>query len=346
MAEKKDQFIYSDEIRKLRNHDISRLYLLYGQEDYLKEVFSGEIKKTLFPEGDDGFSYKKFSDTDFVVSDIAEAIDAVPFLSEKTLVEIRDFDINRYGEQLLPVFSDIPEYCTVLLVQNSEYTPDFRLKTNKYLRDNYSVLNISVQGQNELTLWIRKRFGAEGKSIGREAAEQLIFLSGSSMSGLIPEIKKISASVKADTVETDDVRKYAHHLPEADVYEAVEQLSQGYVKKAAGMLSELLASKTAEPVQLLSIIALQYKRLYAVFTAKKHKKGTDWLISTEAVKFDWLARKMLYAPVKYTEEQFRRILSALAEADFRMKTGSGDNNDILKDMLIFLVSEVADVKAE
>ena len=232
MADKKDQFIYSEEIKKLRSGSVARLYLLYGQEEYLKEVFADEIRKTLFPDGDDGFSYKRFSDSDFSVADIEEAVDAVPFLSECTLVEVRDFDINRYGEQLLPVVSDIPEYCTVLFVQNSEYVPDFRLKLTKLLRDNYKVFNISVPGQNELTLWIRKRFSAEGKNIGREAAEQLVFLSGNSMNGLIPEIKKISSSVVSDTVTADDVKRFAHHLPEADVFEMVECLSQGRKAKA------------------------------------------------------------------------------------------------------------------
>ncbi len=344
MAEKKDQFIYSEEIKKLKNNSVSRLYLLYGQEEYLKEVFTGEIRKALFPDGDDGFSYKRFSDPDFGVSDIAEAVDAVPFLSANTLVEIRDFDINRYGEQLLPIVTDIPEYCTVVFVQNSEYMPDFRLKLNKYLRDNYSVFNISVQGQNELVLWIRKRFAAEGKDIGREAAEQLIFLSGSSMNGLIPEIKKISASVAAGTVTADDVSRYAHHLPEADVFEMVECLSQGRTGNAVGMLSELIDSRSADPIQLLSIIASQYKRLYAVCLAKKLRKSADWLVSTEAVRFEWLAKKMLNMPVKYSEEQLESILGYLTDADFRMKTGTNDNSDILKDVFIFLTAEVENVK--
>ena len=344
MTEKKDQFIYSDEIKKLRNNSVSRLYLLYGQEEYLKEVFTGEIRKTIFPDGDDGFSYKRFSDSDYGVSDIAEAIDAVPFLSDHTLVEIRDFDINRYSEQLLPVITDIPEYCTVVFVQNSEYVPDFRLKLNKYIRDNCSVFNISVQGQNELVLWIRKRFAAEEKEIGREAAEQLIFLSGSSMNGLIPEIKKIAASVAGSAVTKDDVSRYAHHLPEADVFEMVECLSQGRTIKAVSMLSELIDSRSSDPIQLLSIIASQYKRLYAVYMAKKLKKGTDWLVSTEAVRFDWLARKMLNMQVRYSGEQLKSILNMFTEADFRMKTGTSDNSDILKDVLISLSAEVVNVK--
>ena len=344
MADKKDAFVYSDEIRKLRNHTFSRLYLLYGQEEYLKEVFAGEIRKAILPEGDDAFSYKRFSDSDFEVSDIAEAVDAVPFLSESTLVEIRDFDINRYGEQLLQVVSDIPDYCTVVFIQNSEYVPDFRLKFNKYLRDHYSVFNITVQGQNELALWIRKRFAAEGKNIDREAAELLIFLSGSSMNGLIPEIKKIASSVSADTVTAGDVSRYAHHLPEADVFEMVSCLSQGRTKKGVSMLSELIDSRSEDPIKLLAIIASEYKRLYAVYMAKKHNKGAAWLMSAEAAKQDWLARKMLNAPLKYTEEQFENILNMLTDADFKLKTGYGDNSDILMDVLIFLTSEVTNVK--
>ena len=338
MAEKKDTFIYSEEIRKLKNNSPSRLYLLYGQEEYLKGLFAAEIRKMLFPDGDDGFSYKLFSDSDFDVADIAEAVDSVPFLSNATLVEIRGFDINRYGEQLLSFLTDIPEYCTVLFIQNSDYTPDFRLKVNKYFRDHYSVFNISIQGQGELVRWIRKRFASEGKKIDREASEQLIFLSGSSMTGLIPEIKKISSSLVSDTVTINDVRSFAHRLPEADVFEMVECLTLGKTKSAVEKLSDLIESRSADPVQLLSVIGIQYKRLYASALARKHGKGADWLVACDAVKYDWIARKMLNMSSHYTIKQLENILMMLSDADYKMKTGADDNGELLIDVLIFLTS--------
>ncbi len=346
MAEKKDLFIYSDEKKKLRSQIISRLYLLYGPEEYLKEVFTDDIRRAVISDMNDGFSYKKFCDSDFGITDIAEAVNAFPFLSEHTLVEIHDFDLNKYGEQMLPLISDIPDYCTVVFVQNSEYTPDFRLKSNKYIREHYAVFNISVQSQNELIRWIIRRFAAEGKTIGNEAAEQLIFVSGSSMNGLIPEIKKISSAVEADSVCAEDIVKYAHHLPEADVFEMVECLSQGKKHAAVRMLSELLDSKSADPIQLLSIISLQYKRLYAVKIARKENRGFEWLAASEVVRQDqtWLAKKLYNMRINYTDEQLEKVICTLSDADFSMKTGKGDNNDILKEVFILLTSEVANAE--
>ena len=341
MAEKKDKFRYSEEKKKLDRQEISRCYLLYGPEEYLKEVFADNIRKAVLPD-DDGFSFKKFSDNDFDAADIDEAVNSVPFLSEHTLVEVHDLDLNKFGEQLLPVISDIPDYCTVVFIQNSEFSPDFRLKSNKYIRENYSVFNIAVQSQNELTRWISRRFAAEGKKIGAEAAEQLIFLSGSSMNGLIPEINKIASAVTGDMITPEDVTKYAHHLPEADVFEMVEKLSQGDNRAAVSMMAELLDSKSSEPIQLLAIIASQYKRLYAASIAKEEKKNADWLVSSEVVKFDWLARKLLNMGSRYSEERLADILCTLTDADYKMKTGAGDNTDVLKDVLIYLTAGGAD----
>ncbi|MBR0351871.1 MAG: DNA polymerase III subunit delta [Oscillospiraceae bacterium] len=346
MADKKDLFVYSDEKRKLRSQILSRLYLLYGPEEYLKEVFTEDIRKAVIADMDDGFSYKKFCDTDFGVTEIIEAVNAFPFLSDHTLVEIHDFDLNKYGEQLYSLIIDIPDYCTVVFVQNSEYTPDFRLRSNKYIREHYAVFNISVQSQSDLKHWIIRRFAAEGKTIDNEAAEQLIFVSGSSMNGLIPEIIKIASAVKAETVRSDDVVKYAHHLPEADVFEMVECLSQGKKHAAVRMLAELLDSKSADPIQLLSILSSQYKRLYAAKTARKENRGYEWLAASEVVRQDqlWLAKKLFNMRINYSSEQLEKIICILSDADYSMKTGKGDNNDILKEAFIFLTGEVSNAE--
>ncbi len=350
MTEKKDIFNYSNEKKKLCSNIVSKLYLLYGQEEYLKEVFTEDIRKAVLSDMDDGFSYTKFGDSDFDITEIARAVNTFPFLSDRTLVEIHDFDLNKNSEQLLPLLMDIPDYCTVVFVQNSEFTPDFRLKSNKYIRDNYTVFNISVQSQNDLVRWIKKRFAADGKKISEDAAEQLIFVSGSSMNGLIPEIKKIASSVEEDYVQTEDIMKYAHHLPEANVFQMVDCLSQGKKLSAAGMLNELLDAKTADPIQLLALFSMQYKRLYAVQLARKEKKGPDWLISSEILGKDqkqdqtWLAKKLFNMRISYSAEQLEKIICLLAETDYGMKTGRGDNIELLKDVFIRLVSEVANAE--
>ena len=335
MAEAKDQFNYRTESGRLKKDGPARLYLLYGEEEYLKEVFQKEIRDAVFPDGAvNDFCYRKFSDTDFDRDAFDEAVNALPFLAERILVEVNNCDINKLGEDLLPVVKDLPDYCTVIFRQNSEYVPDFRLKFNKYLRDAYTVFQFAVQPQNVLDAWIRKRFRAEGKEIGDSAIERLLFLSGVSMNGLIPEIRKIASSVEGETVGTEDVDRMAHHLPEADVYEMVECIAGGDYKKAFALLSELLYSRENDPIFLLSLIGSQFRRIYAAAVAREEGKGAKFLLDAGVVKYDWLASRLYKTPSRFSTERIGDILVQCADADYKMKSSFADNEEILKDLLI------------
>ena len=301
MAEGKDTFIYKTESARLKKEGPARLYLLYGEEEYLKEVFQKEIRDAAFPnDAPNDFCYRKFTDTDFDRDTFDEAVNSLPFLADRILIEVNNCDLNRYGEDLLPVVKELPDYCTVVFRQNSEYIPDFRLRFNKYLRENYTVFQFTVQPQNVLNAWIRKRFRAEGKEIGDPAIERLLFLSGSSMNGLIPEIRKIAASVKEENVSAEDIDRMAHHLPEADVFEMVEHIAGGDFKKAFALLSELLYSRDNDPIYLLSLLGAQFKRLYAASVAREERKGERFLLKAGVVKYDWLAGKLYRAPSRFS----------------------------------------------
>ncbi len=340
MAEGKDSFNYRTESSRLKKEGPGRLYLLYGEEEYLKEVFQKEIRAAVFPEdAPNDFCYRKFTDMDFDCDSFDEAVNSLPFLADRILIEVNNCDLNRYGDDLLPVVKELPDYCTVVFRQNSEYVLDFRLRFNKYLRENYTVFQFAVQPQNVLNTWIRKRFRAEGKEIGDPAIERLLFLSGSSMNGLIPEIRKIATSAKGETVSTEDVDRMAHHLPEADVFEMVEYIAGGQFESAFALLSELLYSRDNDPIYLLSLLGSQFKRLYAASVSREERKGESFLLNTGVVKYDWLARKLYRATSRFSIPGLEQILSECADADYRMKSSFGDNAEILEDLLIRISAE-------
>ena len=61
MAKKKklredERFDYQTEIRTLKAQGPERLYFLWGPEDYLREQFLIQLRKTVLSEGEDGFS--------------------------------------------------------------------------------------------------------------------------------------------------------------------------------------------------------------------------------------------------------------------------------------------------
>ena len=132
MAKKeKPRFDYNEELRRLKETGPERLYLLYGEEDYLREAFLDTLKERCLGGGEPDFNYRRLSGESVSPAELAEAVEAMPFLSERTLVEVRGYDINRCRDaeldQLKAIWSDIPDTCTVIFVLPSDYELDGRL---------------------------------------------------------------------------------------------------------------------------------------------------------------------------------------------------------------------------
>ena len=337
MAKKKEEaFNYPAELRTLKERGPERLYLLWGPEDYLREQYLFQLKKICLPEGEDDFSYKRIDGPALDANAFQQAVDAMPFMTEHTLIELRDVDINKLADAdaCLKTISDIPDYCTIVFVQNAEYEPDGRLRFVKALRSEGKELKFTRQSQGMLTDWIVRRFAAAGKSIELSAAQRLIFISGDLMSRLIPEIEKIAAYASTDKVTQEDVEAVANHIPEAVVFEMTELMAQKKVNSALSVLSELLADKNNEPIMMLAVLGKQMRQLYAARLALEKNLGTKYVMEVCSMKYDYIAAKLLTAAKGFTPAQLRRAVELCAETDYRMKSSGADPKELLKEAVL------------
>ena len=84
---KEEKLNYSAELRRLKDFGPERLYLLRGPEDYLREQYLGQLKKICLPEGEDSFSYKRINGPELDMHELRMAVDAMPFMTERSFVD-------------------------------------------------------------------------------------------------------------------------------------------------------------------------------------------------------------------------------------------------------------------
>ena len=195
---------YSAAVRELKQQGPAKAYLLWGPEDYLREQYLTELKKICLPEGEDSFSYHRMDGPELNLEQLRQAMDALPFMTERSFIELRDMDVNKVkdADTLEKLLKDVPDYCVLVFVLGADYEMDGRLKSVKALRQNVKELKFTSQSQGQLTDWLVRRFAAAGKGIELDAAQRLIFISGELMSGLIPEIEKVAAYAKGERWRT------------------------------------------------------------------------------------------------------------------------------------------------
>ena len=339
-AKDEKKLSYSQELKLLRDEGPQRLYLLYGPEDYLREQFLLALKKLCLPEGEDDFSYKRLDGPELDVNALAGAIDAVPFMTERSFVELRGVDINKVkdADAAAKILTDIPDYCTVAFVQSAQYEPDGRLKLIKAIRANGHDMKFTQQSQWQLVDWITRRFAAAGKSADMDAVQSLIFISGDLMSRLIPEIEKVAAYAKGERVTVDDVEAVANHIPEAVVFSLSDHIAARRYESAAQTLAELLADKNNEPIMLLALLGAQMRKLYAARLAQEGGLGMKYIMDTCNIKYEFLAKNLAASARGFALPQLRRAVELCAEADYMMKSSSQDDDELLKEVVMRIAS--------
>ena len=338
MAKKKEEskLNYREELQKLKSGGPQRLYFLWGAEDYLREQYFAQLKKLCLPEGEDSFSYKRLDGPELDLEALSGAVDALPFLTERSFVELRGVDLNHLDEpeKLLKILSDIPDYCTVVFVQSAQFEPDGRLKSIKGLRELAQELHFTRQSQGALVDWIVRRFAAAGKGIGLEAAQRLIFISGDLMNRLIPEIDKIAAYAKGNRVTVEDVEAVAIHIPEAVIFTMTDHIAARRTDAAMAVLAELLADKNNAPVAMLAMLGQQMRRLYAARLALDQGLGSAYVMELCSIRMDFIARQLMQSARGFTMRQLQRAVELCAETDYRMKSSSEDDTVLLKELVL------------
>lgn len=331
-----EKFNYNASVSALRAEGPAGLYLIWGPEDYLADRFFDEIKKLCITSEADDFSYRRLSERDFSALTLREAIDSVPFLSERSLVEVRGIDINklRESEEICGILADIPDYCTVVFMAPIGFEPDKRLKLYKTIQKCGREICVTAQSGDILIKWIIRRFAAEGKGIELNAVQRLINVSGDLMNGLIPEINKVASYTKGDRVTEADVDAVAHHIPEAVVFDMTEALAKGENNAAMRLLGELLADKNNEPTMILAIVGGQMRKMYAARVAIDNGLTKDYLMKTLGLRYDFIANRLLAASRRFSTEQIRSAVELCADTDYAMKSSKTEPVELLKECVM------------
>ncbi|MBQ9413201.1 MAG: DNA polymerase III subunit delta [Oscillospiraceae bacterium] len=332
---KKPAFNYNAEVKRLRERGPERLYLLYGQEDYLRERFAGELEKVCVPGGEE-FSLHRLSGAGLELGELGEAVNAMPFFTERTLVLVRDYDLNKCREEawerLKAILSDIPDWCTLAFVQSPGMAPDGRLSAVKGLKKLGRALEFTEQEPAALTGWIAGRCKALGRTIERRDAEYLVFLCGGLMQGLIPQIEKAAAHAAGERITRADIDATADRLPEADVFAMTEELGRRRYDRAAAILADLLGNKDNHPIMLNALIGIQLRRMYACKAGLNAGRSRGDVMELCSMSYDRFFDQLCDAAKPYTEAELARLVSLCAEYDYRMKSTGQDPADLLREL--------------
>ena len=333
---------YDELRRELTEGELGCLYVFHGEETYLRDRSLEKMKELLLTGGLDDFNYHILAGKDFSLSRLHGLVDAMPMMSERTMVVINDWDMDKGDrEGLLELLGDLPDYvCLIFVYDVLEYKPDNRGKLAKLIKEKGKVVNFVRQGQKKLVKWVDARFQALGHDISGPDAEYLIFRCGDLMTGLISEIEKIGAYAKRRQITRQDIDAVSTPQLDAVIFNLTDAIAAKNFDRAFSVLSDLLHMQEA-PIKLLAALAKQVRQLYTACLAIEEQKSIKWFMDLWALRRELQAEKLFQSCRRFTLDWYRWALLRCEEADLQLKSTGAEGQEVLVSLLLDLAQRQA-----
>ena len=324
----------------LRDGSFRRLYVFFGEERYLLDYYRQQLKKHLVDGPAEDFNYHRFSEETWDLGAFSEAVEAIPMMSQWSLVEVADVDPfslpERDRQELAELFSALPDYCTVIWdFDTVEWKPDKRMKKLWEALDRAALqVEFQKQPESQLIPWIRRHLAKEQKTMENDLCRYLILLTGGSMTTLSAEIEKLVRYSDQPVLTRHDIDAVVITVMEAAVFDITRDIGSRNFDGALQKLQNLFRQDT-EPISVNAVIGRQLRQLYGAKVLSEHGKGPAELTRICGI-WDSAAREVYSQARSMDKQMLKKAMDWSAQADYAMKTSGGDSEEIVETLLLRL----------
>ncbi len=270
----------------LKEGKLSRVYFLYGEEDFLVKTYVDKITALAVPEDAREMNVIRFSGNP-TAPELSDAVESFPFFSEKKCVIIKDLSPdemeNDTHKAYLKILEDIPE-TTVLIIAEINVTSDFgkpkaKLKKIMDAADKAGFLcEMRYLPLPKAAAMAAKKAARAGCALSSENAAYLAGLCGRSLTLLSNEIEKLCAYKNGSEITRADIDLLTPKPADASIYALSDELFAGRTGNAFKILDELILRQT-EPIIILGTLSSYFTDLYRAKMAIAAKKTAQDVMS-------------------------------------------------------------------
>ena len=296
------------------------LYLIYGEEDYLKLQYKNKLIAALVNEGDN-MNFSKYQDNGINTAQIIDQAETMPFFAEHRVILIENSGFGKkMPEDLGNYLSTIPEFTVFIFV---EPTADKRGKLYKAAKAVGRDIEINMPNEAVLAKWVGVQLNAAGKQMKKDAWSQFLNMTHESMDNMSRELEKLITYVgDRNQITIDDVNAICIAKVETKIFDMLNAISAKDMVKTMDLYQDMLSAKEP-PMRILTMIVRQFRQMKVV----KELSGFGNNASTIAGKVgmpDFAVRRTMQLAGNFSDKEITNLLNDAADFEEKFKTGRLD----------------------
>ena len=257
----------------IRQGTFSPVYVLYGEEAYLRLRYLARLSDAIVPP-EDSMNRTRFAGTGHTDAEVIEQAETLPFFSERRLVILKDGGfLSSSHPDLAAYLANIPDYLHIVIC---EETADKRNAVFKAASAAGHAAEFPRQEENVLIRWAAKRLQDAGLKIRQKDMEYFCHLVGGDMYALAGELDKLISYMAPgegrDVVERADIDAVTTVQLENRIFDMIRAVCAGKTAEAVRLYRDLVALKEP-PLRILSLLTRQYNQM--LLAERLRREGLD-----------------------------------------------------------------------
>lgn len=318
----------------IKSGNFKQVYLLFGEETYLKNLYKNRLKNALVnPE--DTINLNFYEGKHISIPAVIDQAETMPFFAEHRLliVENSGFFKNACPE-LCDYLPTMPQESVLLFVESEV---DKRSKLFKTVKSMGRTVEMSHQKEEALSNWILRILQREGVKITRSAMELFLERAGDDMENISHELEKlISYAYGKEGIGREDVEMICTVRTENKIFDMISAIAEKRQKRALELYYDLLSLKEA-PLRILALIARQFNLLLQVKDLRRQGFDQTTIADRAGIR-DFVARNCLRQAEHFSMEMLREAVADCVRAEEAVKSGR-QNDRMSVELLIVKYSK-------
>lgn len=324
---------YQDLTKQIKTNTLGGLYLIYGEESYLMEdILKRIINHLITPEFID-LNYTNLVGKEVTVASLIDACETLPFMADKKLVVVRDYEAlqgkkklsQEDEDELIDYLGRLPE--TTCLVFYGLSTVDSRKKLVKAIGKYGQTVEVNKLKDKELEVWITKYFSKSGKSISPKDSMLLVgnldYIGRNSTQSLLDvenEIKKIISYIgDKTTVDLKDIEEISVFKQQNDIFKLLDAIGARNLRDALIGVNQIIDG--GETIfKLMATIVNQTKNILMVKLLMEEGYNAK-MIATKTGIHPFVVSKAASHSRGFTVKKLRELLNEALQMEFMIKSG-------------------------
>ncbi len=327
----------------IKGGKLKNIYLFHGEEGYLKRLFTDRIIKKAVTDFAD-FNLHRF-DASAGMNDIAAAVDALPMMSERSCVVLRDYNFASASDgehkQLVELLSKPNDMCVLIMLYDNLELPSRKTKKASEILDlinkNGCTVNFKRKTETELVDLVIRRATKAHVSMQPTTARYLISLCGVDIENLLTEVDKLCAYIGSGNATEQDIDAVVTRTVEASAFALANAVCSKRRDEAFKICTDLFDLKT-EPVMLIGALSSVFVDIYRVKLAQSEGLRAESIADDFGYgKATFKLRNAASNGRFMTQSDAYEALEVLRDADIALKSTRANGRVVVETALVRLL---------